>query len=97
MTPAVVGNWDTTAAISNGLGRVYMVSNPHRGADRFRNSPPMGLTVWGKPDSSNRSCQILGGHFHPKKGPATSWLAATGLVKSWMVIFTEKKRLRQAG
>ena len=26
-----------------------------------------------------------------KKAPAASWLAATGLVKSWMVISTEKK------
>ena len=29
------------------------------------------------------------GHFHWKEVPVASWLAATGLVKSWVVIFTE--------
>ena len=29
--------------------------------------------------------------FIRKKAPAASWLAATGLVKSWVAIFTEKK------
>ena len=28
MTPAAVGNWDTTAAVFNGLGRIYMVTDP---------------------------------------------------------------------
>ena len=37
------------------------------------------------------ACQILGGLFHRKKAPAASWLAATGLVKSWVAIFTKKK------
>ena len=41
--------------------------------------------------------QIRGWSFSlNKKAPAASWLAATGLVKSRVVIFTEKKRLRQA-
>ena len=43
MTPAAVGNRDTTAAVFNGLGRIYMVSTPpHRGADRFGTTPPNG-------------------------------------------------------
>ena len=42
----------------------------------------------GKLDSSNRACQILGGHFTPKAS-AASWIAATGLVKSWVDIFTD--------
>ena len=29
--------------------------------------------------------------FTEEIAPAASWLAATGLVKSWVVIFTEKK------
>ena len=44
-------------------------------------------------DSRNGACQIPGGHFHTQKkeAPAASWLAATGLVKSWVVVFTDKK------
>ena len=42
MTPAAVGNQDTTVAVFNGLGRIYMVSTPHRGADRFGTTPPNG-------------------------------------------------------
>ena len=68
MTPAAVGNQDTTAAVFNGLGRIYMVSTPpHRGADRFGTTPPTGPAVWGKLDSSNRACQILDGHCHNGK------------------------------
>ena len=33
MTPAAVGNQDTTAAVSRGLGWIYMVTTPHRRAD----------------------------------------------------------------
>ena len=40
MTWVAVGNQDTTAAVFNGLGSIYMVSAPpHRGADRF--GPPL--------------------------------------------------------
>ena len=46
----------------------------------------------GKLVSSNRACKIHGWPFSPKKkAPAASWLAATGLVKSWVAIFAEKK------
>ena len=41
-------------------------------------------------DSNNRAFQILGGHFHRKKAPAASWIAATGLVKSRVAIFIRK-------
>ena len=30
--------------------------------------------------------------FIGKKAPAASWIAATGLVKSWVVIFTTTKK-----
>ena len=36
----------------------------------------------GKLVSSNRACQIPGGHFRRKKAPAARYLSATGLVKS---------------
>ena len=45
----------------------------------------------GKLDSSNRACQMPGGHFRPKKAPAASRRAATGLVKFRVAIFTGKK------
>ena len=28
----------------------------------------------------------MGGHFHQKKAPAASWIAATGLVNPWVAI-----------
>ena len=137
MTPAAVGNRDTTAAVFNGLGRIYMVPDPPTAAETGLEPPPQrgrrsgaswqGLSnpwvaiftgkkapaaSWiaatglvksmgghfhrkksacDKLDSSNRACQIPGGHFHRKKAPAASWRAATGLVKSWVANFVEKK------
>ena len=89
MTPAAVGNQDTTEAVSNGLGWIHMVSTPPTAAQTRLEPPPLtGPPVWGKLDSSKRACQILGGHFHRKKAPVSSWLAAT---KFQVIIFTEKK------
>ena len=68
MTPAAVGNQDTTAAVFNGLGRIYMVSTPPTAAQTgLEPPPPTGPAVWGKLDSSNRACQIQGRSFSHKK------------------------------
>ena len=71
MTPAAVGNQDTTAAIFNGLGLVYVVSTPSIGAELGLEPPP-----------------------HRGRRSGASW---QGLSNPWVAIFTEKKRLRQAG
>ena len=92
MTAAAVGNQDTTAAVSRGLGWIYMVTTPPTAAQTgLEPPPPTGPAACGKLDSSNRACQFLDGHFHQKKAPAARYLSATGLVKSRVVIFTEKK------
>ena len=44
-----------------------------------------------------RACQIQGWSCSLKKAPAANWLAAAGLVESWVGTFTEEKRLRPAG
>ena len=65
MTLAAVGNRDTTAAVFNGLGRIYMVTDPPTAAKTgLEPPPPMGPAVWGELYSSNKACEILDGHFH---------------------------------
>ena len=62
MTPAAVGNRDTTAAVFNGLGRIYMVSTPPTAAQTgLEPTPPTGPTVWGRLAGLVKS---RGGHFH---------------------------------
>ena len=68
MTPAAVGNRDTTAAVFKGLGQVYVVTTPPPRRRQVWNPPPTGPAVWGKLDSSNRACQNPGWPFSPKKG-----------------------------
>ena len=71
MTLAAVGDRDTTAAVFNGLGRIYMVTDPPTAAETGLAPPPQ---------RGRRS--------------GASW---QGLSNPWVAIFTEKKRLRQAG
>ena len=40
MTPAAVGNRDTIAAVFNGLGRIYMVTDPPTAAETGLEPPP---------------------------------------------------------
>ena len=40
MTPAAVGNWDTTAAVFNGLGQIYMVTDAPTAAQTGLEPPP---------------------------------------------------------
>ena len=98
MTPAAVGNQDTTAAVFNGLGRIYMVSTPPTAAQTGLEPPPQRgrrpAASWTAATGLVKSWMAI---FTEKKAPAASRLVATGLVKSCIAIFTEKKRLRQAG
>ena len=94
MTPAAVGNQDTTAAVFNESGLdLHGIHPPTTTTAQtgFEPPPPTGPAACGKLDSSNRACQILDGHFTEKKATAASRLAATGHVKYWMAIFTEKR------
>ena len=65
MTPAAVGNQDTTAAVFNGMGRIYMVSATPNGAETgLEPPPPTGPSVWGKLAGLVKS---VGGHFTEKQ------------------------------
>ena len=64
MTPAAVGNRDTTAAVFNGLGRIYMVTDPSTAAETGLEPPPPRPSVWGKLAGLIKS---MGGHFQWKK------------------------------
>ena len=96
MTPAAVGNRDTTAAVFNGLGRIYMVTDPPTAAETgLEPTPHRGRRSGASWQGSSNPWLVI---FNGKKAPAASWIAATGLVKSWVAIFAEKKkRLRQDG
>ena len=65
MTPAAVGNRDTTAAVFNGLGRIYMVTDPPTAAETgLEPPPPPRPSVWGKLAGLVKSAAC---HFHWKK------------------------------
>ena len=87
MSLAAVGNQDTTAAVFNGLGWIYMVTDPPTAAETGLEPPPQ------RGRRSGASWQGLSNPwvaiFTEKKAPAASWIAATGLVKGRVAILIE--------
>ena len=98
MTAAAVGNQDTTAAVSRGLGWIYMVTTPPPPRRQVWNHPPNGAGGLWQAGQQQQGLSIPGWPFSlEKKRLRQDTYQQQGLSNPGVVIFTEKKRLRQAG